>query len=228
MRNHRFSLAIILMVTGFIVVFSYQYFKKAESPKSEEANELWTQEHQLRTQLIKEQETNQSLEKKLENRREQVQSNEQTLANQKKEAHDIQKSLNNYRMLNGLTKVHGPGIRVSLEDAQYVPEEDDPNNYIVHQQDIQEVIYELYAAGAEGVSLNGQRLSIHSYIECVGPVVKIDGQKHTVPFIVEAIGDPHLLLSSLNMSGGTVDLLMNRGIKVSTEKKSDITLKPLI
>ena len=228
MKSNRVSLAIILMVTGFIVVYSYQFVNKDHKSQQSLSAAQWDKENRLREQLIDEQNTNRSLQQKLNKERQEIQEIEQKVAGQKQDVAGLAEQLQEYRMLNGLTEVHGPGIKVTLEDANYVPTNDDPNNYIVHQQDLQEVIYELYAAGAEGVALNGIRLTSHSYIQCVGPVVKIDGQKRTAPFIVEAIGDSDQLMTSLNMSGGTADLLISRGIKLSLEKMTDIQLDPVL
>lgn len=220
-------LSLILLVTGFILAFSFQYVR-VHHPTNIQTTEQYQQEKQLRDQIIQEQNSNRNLQKDLDKVRSQIQTNEQKIAKEKTTASQLLSDLNKYRLLNGQTSVSGPGVKVILSDASYVPNGTNPNNYIVHQQDIQEVIYELYAIGAEAVSINGQRISSHSYIECVGPVVKVDGERHTAPFVVEAIGDPDLLINALNMNGGVVEVLVSRGIKVSVEKVSNLTLSPLM
>lgn len=228
MKKNKVALAFILMVTGFIVAFSYQYVQKQEAKERRMTMEQWKREHQLRTQLIEEQEGNRERQQQLDEIRAKIHNIEQKLAKQKTDSAQLVKKLSNFRMINGQTFVEGPGIMVTLSDADYVPGGKNPNNYIVHQQDIQEVIYELYAIGAEAISLNGQRLSTHSYIECVGPVVKVDGERYTAPFIVRAIGDPELLMNAINMNGGTAELLIARGIDVTIETKDHIKMKPLL
>ncbi|MGV3488592.1 MAG: DUF881 domain-containing protein, partial [Tuberibacillus sp.] len=171
---------------------------------------------------------NRELQTKLNRVRENIQKEEKQLSDQKSVSKKQVKEINTYRMINGETKVRGAGVEVTLADANYTPEGDNPNNYIVHQQDLQEVIYELLAAGAEGISINGERFTSKSYIECVGPVVKVNGRKHSAPFIISAIGNPDTLINSLNMNGGTVEELAARGIDISVEKKDNITLKPVL
>lgn len=62
--------------------------------------------------------------------------------------------------LAGLTPVEGPGLRVTLDDSDL----DDPpagggvNDLVIHSQDVQAVVNALWRAGAEAVSINGQRL----------------------------------------------------------------------
>jgi uncharacterized protein YlxW (UPF0749 family) len=225
MRN-KGILSIILLVTGFILAFSYQYMKEHQRPTHESADQF-QQEKELRDDIIKEQTSNRTLQNKLNKVRNDIQTREEAIAKQKSTSTELLSQLNQYRMLNGQTAVTGPGVNVTLSDANYVPNGTDPNNYIVHQQDLQEVIYELYAIGAEAIAINGQRFSSHSYIECVGPVVKVDGERHTAPFVISAIGDPTLLMSALNMNGGVVEQLVGRGIDVSVEKVT-LTLKPLM
>lgn len=225
MRN-KGILSIILLVTGFILAFSYQYMKEHQRPTRESVDQF-QQEKELRDEIIEEQTSNQTLQNKLDKVRNDIQVREESIAKQKSTNTQMLGELNQYRMLNGQTAVTGPGVNVTMSDANYVPNGTNPNNYIVHQQDIQEVIYELYAIGAETISINGQRFSSHSYIECVGPVVKVDGVRHTAPFVISAIGDPTLLMSALNMSGGVVEQLVGRGIDVSVEKVN-LTLKPLM
>jgi uncharacterized protein YlxW (UPF0749 family) len=226
--KNKVALAIILMVTGFIISFSYQYVQKMNEEKVRISSEQWQRENNLRKQLIAEQDNNRELQTKLDNVRAHVQHIEKKMSDQEAISSQLVKDLSTYRMVNGETKVKGPGVKVTLSDANYTPNGDNPNNYIVHQQDIQEVIYELLAAGAEGVSINGERFTAHSYIECVGPVVKVDGHKHAAPFIIRAIGDSTTLMDALNMNGGSVDLLIARGINVTVEKKDSIVLNPLL
>ena len=225
MRN-KGILSLILLVTGFILAFSYQYMKDHQPP-TRESTDKFQQEKELRDEIIKEQTSNRTLQNKVNKARNSIQTREEAIAQQKSTSTKLLSELNQYRMLNGQTAVTGPGVNVTLSDANYVPNGTDANNYIVHQQDLQEVIYELYAIGAEAIAINGQRFSSHSYIECVGPVVKVDGERHTAPFVISAIGDPTLLMSALNMNGGVVEQLVGRGIDVSVEKVN-LTLKPLL
>lgn len=225
MRN-KGILSLILLVTGFIIAYSYQYVKQ-QHPLNQQTTAQYQQEKVLRDQIIQEQNSNLTLQNQLDSVRSSIQKNEKKLAQQKTAASQMVSELNKYRMLNGQTAVKGPGVKVVMKDANYVPNGNNPNNYIVHQQDIQEVIYELYAIGAEAISINGQRITSHSYIECVGPVVKVDGVRHDAPFVVSAIGAPTLLMNALNMTGGVVEILVNRGIDVSVEKVSNLTLPPI-
>lgn len=51
----------------------------------------------------------------------------------------------------------------------------DKNAYLVHAEDILKVVNELFVAGAEAVSVNGQRIVAQSGITCAGSVITVNG-----------------------------------------------------
>lgn len=106
----------------------------------------------------------------------------------------------------GLTPVKGPGVRVSLDDAPRPeggePASDNPDDLVVHQQDLQAVVNALWAGGAEAMTLMGQRIVSTSAVRCVGNTVVLHGQVYGPPFVVEAVGDPAPLRSALDDAPG--------------------------
>ncbi len=106
----------------------------------------------------------------------------------------------------GLTPVKGPGVRVSLDDAPRPeggePASDNPDDLVVHQQDLQAVVNALWAGGAEAMTLMGQRIVSTSAVRCVGNTVVLHGQVYGPPFVVEAVGDPAPLRRSLDAAPG--------------------------
>lgn len=121
----------------------------------------------------------------------------------------------------------GPGITITLKDADYDPIEQNPNEYIVHESHIFKVINELRISGAQGISINGQRITANSFIKCTGPVITIDGKTFPAPFVIEAIGDSDVLASSLYLKGGVIDGLVRDNIVVTTEQIKEIKLAAL-
>ncbi len=81
---------------------------------------------------------------------------------------------------------------------------------------------------AAAVSINGQRVTHHSYISCNGPVITVDGNQYPAPFVISAIGDPDVLMPALNIAGGLVDQLSRDHISVSIEKQDQIEMEPLL
>ena len=106
----------------------------------------------------------------------------------------------------GLTGMTGPGLRVSLDDAPRPeggePASDNPDDLVVHQQDLQAVVNALWSGGAEALTLMGERIVSTSAVRCVGNTVVLHGQVFGPPFVVEAIGDPTALRAALDSSPG--------------------------
>ena len=86
------------------------------------------------------------------------------------------------------------------------------------------VINELKAAGAEAVSVNGQRITSNTEIRCVGPVIQINGIRLTAPFKISAIGSPSTLANSLKLRGGIVDTISSANIDVNIEMLTQIVV----
>ena len=104
---------------------------------------------------------------------------------------------------SGMEPVSGPALRVTLDDApadQPVPEGFDANAMVVHQQDLQAVVNALWAGGAEGITLQGQRLISTTGIKCVGNTVVLHGVPYSPPYQIVAVGDPVTLQKSLDAS----------------------------
>jgi len=88
-------------------------------------------------------------------------------------------------LASGALPVNGPGLRVTLNDA---PSSDSGRNRVL-DRDLQAVVNALWAAGAEAVAINGQRLSAQSAIRQAGDAILVDFTPVSAPYRVEAIGD---------------------------------------
>jgi uncharacterized protein YlxW (UPF0749 family) len=103
----------------------------------------------------------------------------------------------------GTRALSGPGIVVTLNDAprgESVPAGTDPNLLVVHQQDIQAVVNALWAGGAEGISLQGNRIIGTTGIKCVGNTVVLQGVPYSPPYRVVAVGPTTAMYHSLRTS----------------------------
>ncbi|MCF6137016.1 DUF881 domain-containing protein [Pseudalkalibacillus berkeleyi] len=217
--------SLVLLVTGFMISFSYQI---ANEEDQRPTNDQWRREDQLRTSILSLQRENRKLQDELEGTLKSVNKMESQLANQEKKSFNMVEEAKKLRKVVGEVPVQGQGIRVSLEDSSYIPASENPNDYIVHEEHIRMVIHELYVTGAEAIAINGQRISHTSNINCVGPVVNVDGVKHPAPFVITAIGDSDVFWSSLNLSGSITDQLVDDGVEVRMEKEADVEIPPHI
>ncbi len=102
----------------------------------------------------------------------------------------------------GRTPVEGPALRVTLNDAKLVggevPEGADPDDYVIHQQDVQAVVNALWEGGAEAMMLQDQRVISTSAVRCVGNTLILQGRVYSPPYVVTAIGDRDAMRRSLD------------------------------
>lgn len=107
----------------------------------------------------------------------------------------------------GLAPVAGPGVVVTLDDAPrrpvgQAPASENPDDLVVHQQDVQSVLNALWAGGAEAVTLMGERVISTSAVRCVGNTLLIQGRLVGPPFVLRAIGDAGRMRSALDREPG--------------------------
>lgn len=222
-------LSFIMLITGFMIAFSYQFTSKQDKPVSESQ---WRHEDELRNRIILEQTVNRNLQEELRELQGKLQELEEKIATnaQKREQRInlLMDEVEKLRKMIGAVKVKGPGVEVTLEDSSYVPSGANPNDYIVHEHHVQMVVDELFSAGAEAVAVNGYRLSNHSYIQCVGPVIRIDGNTSYAPFVISAIGDADVLYESLHLIGGVKDQIVSDYIDFRIQRRNEIVIEPLL
>ena len=98
--------------------------------------------------------------------------------------------------------MHGPGLVVTLSDAQRdangrFPRDASPDDLVVHQQDIQAVLNALWSAGAEAIQMQDQRIIGTSAPRCVGNTLLLNGRTYSPPYTVTAIGDAAAMQAAL-------------------------------
>lgn len=98
------------------------------------------------------------------------------------------------RLAAGLTRMRGPGVVIEIADSnRVVPAGENPANFIVLVDDLRDIVAALWASGAEGIAINGERLVATSSIYGVGASVLVNTAFLSPPFRVEAIGSDGLL-----------------------------------
>lgn len=102
--------------------------------------------------------------------------------------------LNKLRILNGLVEVAGPGVEIKISGS-------------VTALDLQDLMNEVRNAGAEALALNGYRLVARSVVVGTSGSIRVDENRLSPPYRLQAIGDPQALERALIRKGGLVALL---------------------
>ncbi|WP_196594412.1 DUF881 domain-containing protein [Pectinatus sottacetonis] len=126
---------------------------------------------------------------------------------------------------SGASAVKGPGVVVTVVDSdKKALADENVNLYVVHDEDMLRIVNELRAAGAEAISINGQRMVATTEIRCAGPTISVNNERSAPPFEIKAIGDAETMENALKMRGGVIETLGVWGIKINVEKKGYITI----
>ena len=89
----------------------------------------------------------------------------------------------------GTTPMAGPGLEVRLSDSDREARDPaDQGALAVHDVDLQLVVNALWAADAEAVAVNGQRLVATSPIRAAGETITVNFRPLAPPYKVSAIG----------------------------------------
>lgn len=131
------------------------------------------------------------------------------------------------KIASGFCDMEGPGIVIVMQDNQAAEIVGfDINDDLIHDIDILNILNDLRIAGAEAISINGQRIMPMSEIKCGGPNIKINGKSLATPFVIKAIGNPKTLYASVNAPstyGYKLKNLYQINIETSIEDKIKIS-----
>ncbi|MGW2787220.1 DUF881 domain-containing protein [Streptomyces populi] len=140
-------------------------------------------------------------------------------------------------VLSGATDVHGPGVKLVVDDAKEASAGGDAGNPRetsgfsdtgrVRDRDMQRVVNGLWESGAEAISVNGQRLTALSAIRAAGDAILVDNKPLVPPYTVLAVGDGQRLSTRFQNSADGLylhALQENYGIRTSISAEGDVRL----
>ena len=101
------------------------------------------------------------------------------------------KVLNDLKIKVGEVALRGPGVVVTVNDSQVTPKAgENPNLYVIHDDDLLRLLNELRAAGAEALAINKERLLDVSEVRCAGPTVSVNNTRFTPPYEIRGHRGP--------------------------------------
>lgn len=126
----------------------------------------------------------------------------------------------------GKTDVEGEGIVIQIIDKGGSQLSEDVQVESITSKDLLTIINELFAAGAEAVSLNGHRIISMSAVYEIGTeFLKVNGDKISSPYVINAIGNSDYLKSAVSGKGGGVDELKELGHETSVDTSKKIKIE---
>lgn len=138
--------------------------------------------------------------------------------NNRKISELLTNELDQFKAIAGLKSVSGSGVVITLADGQFSK---------VYANNLLELVNELKLAGAEAISINGERIVYDSYISDIGnEFITVNGERIVSPYEVKAIGNPTYLESGLSKKQyGYIDKQkIEYNITVTLQRKDNITI----
>ncbi len=205
------ALGFVLALAGYLVVTQFRtewQIRRALRIPSTQLAEL--------AFLLRDQERGRAaLESQVGELRSRMAAYEKAAAEGRTAAAKVSRDLQELRALVGITALRGPGITVELNDSTRPPRGgEDPNKTILHYSDIQGVVAELWAGGAEAMAINGERIVGTTGISCVGTTILVNTKRMAPPYVITALGEPKQLVRALRHPGGQLELLAAFGFPV--------------
>lgn len=124
---------------------------------------------------------------------------------------------------SGTSAVRGPGVEIIVDDAPNA----ESDRFTVLDSDLQKLVNGLWHAGAEAISINGQRLTNLSAIRHAGKAITVNFTSLDRPYRVLAIGDPDTLPARFaDTSGGQAwfDLQRQVGLRFTLRVQNSLRL----
>ncbi|MDI3310658.1 MAG: DUF881 domain-containing protein [Thermoanaerobacterium sp.] len=213
------SIAFVCVVLGIMISTQFRNVKNSDSLTVQRAEELTSKLNQV-------QKERDELKKQINDLESKISNYENSAAKSSTVTKSLKDDLDKYKELAGLSDVEGPGIIVTINDGNtQLQPGSDQSAFLVHDEDLLNIVNELRAAGAEAISINDQRLVATSEIRMIGNTIDINSVRFTPPYVVKAIGNPDTLEAALRLKGGIIDTLSNWGIQVSIKRSDKILVK---
>jgi uncharacterized protein YlxW (UPF0749 family) len=195
-----FVVAAVAMATGFLV--AGQVKVQLLTPSNQVAR------YQALVRSVQDLEaTNAASRSQIAALRAQIDALESQAAGRSSDTQALQNQVADLRAHAGLTALHGPGVEVDLANGVPGPTTSGQASYLVNYQDVQDIVNLLFAQGAEGVAVNGRRITpLTAYSGSEGQVVIDQGPPQSSPLKVVAVGDRNRMVTALDDSSVLPDI----------------------
>jgi uncharacterized protein YlxW (UPF0749 family) len=195
-----FVVAAVAMATGFLV--AGQAKVELLTPSNQVAR------YQALVRSVQDLEAgNAESRRKIAALRSQIDALEAAAAQRSAATQALQNKVAELRARAGLTRIHGPGVAVDLANGVPGPDAGVEPNYLVNFKDVQDLVNLLFANGAEGIAVNGHRITPLSYFSGSGGEVIVDqGPAIHAPIKVQAVGNRSRMEAALNNPSALPDI----------------------
>lgn len=226
--NKRVVAAITLGIVCFVLTIAiFVQIKTTNNSNSTVAQTM--EENDLRDQVLRMKEKYDNIYAELQNATKKLEQVRENATKDDSEAKAKQEELRLNNMLLCQSDMTGEGVIITLKDGTTnnsdVLSSLTATDVIVHNSDLLQIVNDLKNAGAEAISINGERIVQTSSITCEGIIIKINNKKLGSPYVIKAIGSSATLETSLSIPDGYLDIMKNDGVIVDIKKSDGLTVE---
>ncbi|ETY71594.1 DUF881 domain-containing protein [Bifidobacterium moukalabense] len=185
---------------------------------------------QLASQLADQTDKVESLTKEVNSLRSQIESESKTVSNW-----SLSQTTRDDEMVNGVLPVRGEGITLTIANPMSVKgdgtDEKSGNQIrVVTDSDLQTLVSLLWQAGAEAISINGNRLGVQTSIRTAGSTILIGVTSVQSPYKIEAIGNRNVLAAAVSeqTQKPLYSAFKEAGIYPQVSKSKSLTLEAAV
>jgi len=210
------SAAIILAIFAILAVTAAVQTSQDSVSEEKERRALIVQVKERRALLDSQRTTIAALTK-------QTQQLEDALLHSNQDAGGLLADVARLSLRSGIGPATGPGVQIIADDAPNA----ESDKFRVLDSDLQKVVNGLWQAGAEAISINGERLTTLSAIRHAGSAITVNYTSLSRPYRILAIGDPKTMpirFQDTATGGAWLDLVNEVGLVYSMTTKKSLRL----
>lgn len=218
--------SIVLGLMCLILVAAIIVQVKTIKEVSREVDTSLNDNSELKDELLRVQGQNNDYTKELEEKEKKLEKIRTQVASNSEEGTELQNLLKANNALLAKTDVEGPGIVITLDDNREINVEEviDVSLLLVHEGDLLQIVNELFNSGADAISINEQRITNTTSIQCDGNIIRVNGEMIGVPITIKAIGYPERLIGALTRPQGYLSLMQQDGVIVGLSKSENVKI----
>lgn len=208
-RKRELSMLLTAVLLGFLIALQAQSFEDVGDVLNRNSRADVFRE----ITILKD--TNDDLRQEIEDLEDQlikVSNNQDALAS-------VREEISKYEALTGRVDISGPGIRMEIDGD-------------VKALWLTDSVNELFAAGAEAVSVNSIRLTNKTigFDTIPSGQITLNSVILNQPYVIEAIGDKQVLQEALAQPEGIIERMQRglSGVQVQLEQKDVVTMEKVL
>ncbi len=218
MKKGKITMIITIAISCFALVFIMCMQFKLVRQTDITSIETMRQE-ELRLELANWKQMYKQAEEQYEEKVSRLNEYEKNQKSAEESAKLVEETLEQTNMFLAKTEVEGQGIEITIKDVK------DDDIKPIAAEDLLIIVDYLKLAGAEAISINGERIvNMSDIVDIADSIIRINQQRILSPYVIKAIGDPTNLESTLMGNGGYIETLKSIGFEANIERENKIII----